>query len=100
MSKAQNLIIVELILATLFFGCLAPLPYGYFILVRFSATVGRRYYAGYRGTAPAPALSLLVTLVLTWLECRSLKPFFSSRIFKDTAEPDYHQQKAPQLVLG
>ena len=40
MSKVQNLIIVELVLAALFFGCLAPLPYGYFILVRFSATVG------------------------------------------------------------
>ena len=40
MSKAQNIIIVELILAALFVGCLAPLPYGYFILVRFSATVG------------------------------------------------------------
>ena len=40
MSKAQNIIIVELILAALFVGCLAPLPYDYFILVRFSATVG------------------------------------------------------------
>lgn len=40
MTKAQNIIIVELVLAALFIGCLAPLPYGYFILVRFSATVG------------------------------------------------------------
>ncbi|MDT3663724.1 MAG: hypothetical protein ROM54_09480 [Anaerobiospirillum sp.] len=40
MTKANNLIIVEQVLAALFIGCLALLPYVYFSLVRFSATVG------------------------------------------------------------
>lgn len=40
MPQANTIITIELIIAALFVGCLAPLPYGYFILVRFSATVG------------------------------------------------------------
>ena len=40
MRSASALIITELILAALFLGCLAPLPYGYFQLVRFAALVG------------------------------------------------------------
>lgn len=40
MSQNKSLIIVELVLAALFVGCLTPMPYGYFILVRFAATVG------------------------------------------------------------
>lgn len=40
MRSALALIITELILAALFLGCLAPLPYGYFQLVRFAALVG------------------------------------------------------------
>lgn len=40
MFKIANFIIIELVLAALFFGCLAPMPYSYFILVRFGATVG------------------------------------------------------------
>lgn len=40
MPQTKTIITIELILAALLLGCLAPLPYGYFILVRFVATVG------------------------------------------------------------
>lgn len=40
MMQAKHLIIIELILTALMLGCLAPMPYGYFQLVRFAAVVG------------------------------------------------------------
>ena len=66
MTKAKSLIIVELVLAALFMGCLAPMPYGYFILVRFAATVGFLLLAwGY--SQRKEQVQMIVALVLAAL---------------------------------
>lgn len=45
MLTTKHLIITELVMAALLLGCIAPMPYGYFILVRLGATVGFLFLA-------------------------------------------------------